>query len=641
MPFRAAILALAVAVPGPGWTDVYRVRNNRDSGAGSLRWAIEQANTHVGRDKILFAPTMAGEIIKPATPLPNITDAQTVIIGDIDDDGQPDVAINGKNQPEGDGLRIQASRCVVAGLAITNFPNAGIRVVSADHCTIRSCHLGVNLAGTNAVPNDTEDIVLHGCDYTTIGGNVPEHRNLFGCRLVGVAILDSSYNVVSGNYFGLASDGVTPLDPYATGHGIAAGMVPGTCTGNVIGGTSAAERNVFGGLTDAIALSRADDSLVVGNYVGLGADGDTLVPIEFECIRLYGGAHNNTVGGTTAGARNVIAGGAFNGVMITDAGTRDNKVQGSYLGMNAAGTARRALETGVNVRSSAGANLIGGSSAAGNYFGLKGGPRNVGVWLSQAGGGSRISNNQFGLLPDGSTPGIEYGVYIEQVSSQVRSNTFMRAGTGVLVKDPGAFPAIIDNSFRRCETAVHLRCDGRANLGNLSNSATNDDGGNVFRSTGLWHIYNDTANLTKAEGNDFGSTFRSDINAKLYDRRDNPFRGKVDFVPLMGGVIPTGDARPLTIATPAAVPTRAGGAEIAFSLSAPANLTVSVLNIAGRPTATVMRDTSAGAGLQRVVWNGLADSGARVPNGAYLVRVVARDDDGQQAQSLCALRLGR
>ncbi len=641
MSLRTVVVALAVALWQPGHADVYRVRNNQDSGTDSLRWAIEQANAHVGRDKVLFAPTMAGKVIKPATLLPNLTDAQTVIIGDIDDDGVPDVALNLMDVGEGDGLRIEAPRCVVAGLTITNCPNAGIRVVSADHCTIRSCHLGVNLAGTKAVPNDSEDIVLYESDYTAIGGSVPEHRNLIGSRFVGVAVLGSSYSVISGNYFGLAADGVTALDPHAGGHGVAMGMTPGTLTGNVIGGTSPGERNVFGGLTVGIALARAQDSLVVGNYVGLGADGDTLVRIEFECIRLYGGAHNNTVGGTTAAARNVIAGGAFNGVMLTDTGTQDNKVQGNYLGMNAAGTARRQLETGVNVRSTAGANLIGGSSAAGNYFGLKGGVRNSGVWLSRAGGGSRISNNQFGLLPGGSTPGIECGVYIEGVSANVRSNTFMRAGTGVLVGDTGAFPQIIDNSFRRCETAVHLRYDGRANLGNLGNSATNDDGGNVFRSTGLWHVYNDTANRVKAEGNDFGSTSRSDINAKLYDRRDNPSLGKVDFVPLMGGVIPSGDAPPLTLTSAIAVPTEAGGAEIAFSLSAPASLTVSVLNIAGRPVAAVMRDASASAGLQRVIWNGLADSGPRVPNGTYLVRIVARDNEGRLAQSLCSLRLDR
>jgi hypothetical protein len=208
------------------------------------------------------------------------------------------------------------------------------------------------------------------------------------------------------------------------------------------------------------------------------------------------------------------------------------------------------------------------------------------------------------------------------------------------VQDTGASPKIIGNSFRRCGTAVHLRYDACANLGNLSNSATNDDGGNVFRSIGLWHVYNDTANRVKAEGNDFGSTSRADINAKLWDRRDIASLGKVDFVPLIGGAIPTGETVPLAVTSLAALSTKVGGAEIVFSLSAPVDLTVSVLNIAGRPVATVVRDAPMGAGVHRVIWSGRADSGTRAPNGTYLVRVAARDADGQQTRTLCSLRLG-
>ena len=66
---------------------------------------------------------------------------------------------------------------------------------------------------------------------------------------------------------------------------------------------------------------------------------------------------------------------------------------------------------------------------------------------------------------------------------------------------------------------------------------------------------------------------------------------------------------------------------------------VDVLNIAGRPVATVRRDSATLPGLQRVLWSGQSDRGTQAPDGTYLVRIAARDDDGQQAQSLCSLRL--
>jgi hypothetical protein len=153
------------------------------------------------------------------------------------------------------------------------------------------------------------------------------------------------------------------------------------------------------------------------------------------------------------------------------------------------------------------------------------------------------------------------------------------------------------------------------------------------------YICNLTANRIKAEGNRFGTTSRTAIDAKIWDRRDDNTLGRVDFNPLAGGVIPSGETVPLTVASATALPTGSGGAEIAFSLSAPASVTVGVFNIAGRPVAALVRGTPADAGLQRVMWSGRGHTGTQVPNGTYLVRVLARDDDGQQAQALCTLRL--
>ena len=85
----------------------------------------------------------------------------------------------------------------------------------------------------------------------------------------------------------------------------------------------------------------------------------------------------------------------------------------------------------------------------------------------------------------------------------------------------------------------------------------------------------------------------------------------------------------------------AGGAGVAFSLSAPAEVTVTVLNLAGRPIAVVVQGRPTQAGLQRVVWNGQTLNGTKAPNGQYLVRVAAHGADGGQSSVAAALSLGR
>ena len=79
------------------------------------------------------------------------------------------------------------------------------------------------------------------------------------------------------------------------------------------------------------------------------------------------GASNNTIGGTTAAARNVIAGNAGNGVYISGAGTTGNLVAGDYIGTNAAGaTLLATAATGSSSRVARPTNTIGGTAAAGD-----------------------------------------------------------------------------------------------------------------------------------------------------------------------------------------------------------------------------------------------------------------------------------
>jgi len=637
----AAILALGSSAIGSA--SIYMVANTNDSGAGSLREAIAGANSHVGADWILFDSSLLGKTVYPLTALPSLSDSGTLLDGNIDTNGTPDITIDGKNLPTGqNGLMIgpTASGCTITGFAIVRCPQYGISIQGADNNVVKTCHLGVTRGGGAVLLNGSSDIRIDEADGNLIGGDEAKERNIIAggnpaaAGSAGVDIDTCTNTKVQHNYFGLNRAGSAALAAGQSGVWIEGG------SGNTVGGVGSKYRNLFG--TSAIGVvirGSTHDNLVAGNYFGLAANGSTAIPLSFAGVALQGAAHNNTIGGTTAGARNVFAGGSgAKGVRLDNLDTQGNVIRGNYFGVTAAGTAQRTLYVGVMCLDNVGANTIGGSAAgARNYF-----CSTHGVIFRYCGADSVVRGNTFGVRPDGgAATGVSTGIQVDDVAAIVGANTFANAATGIDVQDAGN-PRATGNSFTACDRAVWLEsAGGKANLGNLGNTPTSDDGGNVFAASNTWTVYNQSANLIRAEGNDFGTTSKAKINAKVYDRQDDATCGRVDFDPLIGGVSPTGDAGSALALTGASAVSSASGAEIVFTLSAPATVTVEVLNIAGRLVATVAASKSATAGLQRLAWNGASSQGLRAPNGMYLVRITACDPEGAHTQALLPLRLQR
>jgi hypothetical protein len=200
---------------------------------------------------------------------------------------------------------------------------------------------------------------------------------------------------------------------------------------------------------------------------------------------------------------------------------------------------------------------------------------------------------------------------------------------------------IVGNTFSRNPAAVIVGELARPNLGNLGNGSADDDGGNTFLPDNDWFIFSYCRTNVKAEGNDFSTGVGSEINAKIWDRRDDPALGYVDFRPFIppAPAIAAGSGS-LTVAYLACVPT-AAGAEVAFSLSGPAATTCTVRNVAGRVIKTLRPAPIRPAGPNVVLWDGRSESGCRAPAGRYLVEIVARAEDGQTAWRLTALSLAR
>ena len=242
---------------------------------------------------------------------------------------------------------------------------------SATGNRVEGNYIGTDINGTADVGNVLEGILITGgATSNTVGGsttgagNVISGNDRYGVRLNASG---TSSNTISGNTIGLNAAGSADLGNTNTGI-----LIDGGAANNLVGGTSAAQRNVisgndFGGIQ--IIGSGTTGNQVFGNYIGLNKAGTTVVANALQGVKLATGATSNTIGGTTAGHRNVISGNVQNGIQIQNAGTDNNTIQGNYIGTDAGGTVDlgNAFD-GINLADGAN-NTIGGTAVgAGNLI---------------------------------------------------------------------------------------------------------------------------------------------------------------------------------------------------------------------------------------------------------------------------------
>jgi len=97
----------------------------------------------------------------------------------------------------------------------------------------------------------------------------------------------------------------------------------------------------------------------------------------------------------------------------------------------------------------------------------------------------------------------------------------------------------------------------------------------------------------------------------------------------------------LAIVGLAATPARDGRIDLRVSLSAGAVVDAEVLNIAGRPVATICSGRACEPGIETLTWSGRSSTGTTVPAGRYLLRLTARAIDGQQVTGLAPATVRR
>ena len=262
-----------------GLLATYTVTSTADSGAGTLRQAILNANANGGPDTISFAIAGTGtHTIAPTSALPTIT-GQVTIDGTTDDS----FAANG-NRP------------------------------------------AIILAGTNAGIGVDGLVLTSTADGSKIRGLVVRDWGADGISIQA----GSDNNFIVGNYIGrINTDGTAAAaGTQNEGDGV---YVLGS--NNMIGGATAADRNVISGNDDGVTLDTgATGNIVIGNYIGTDATGSVAVGNTLNAgVWIKGGSNNNRIGGTGANEGNLIANNAGDGVFLqTGAGTGNSVLSNSF-----------------------------------------------------------------------------------------------------------------------------------------------------------------------------------------------------------------------------------------------------------------------------------------------------------------------
>jgi len=281
-----------------------------------------------------------------------------------------------------------------------------IFVAAANNNIVRGNIIGLAADGaTRFVSTQYNGVLLYAGSNNTIGGSLPGEGNVIsGNRSAGIGFGGSS-NTIIGNIIGPQADGVT----YVTDN-TQTGITISTLGGSgVIGGTTPGERNIISGNELAgIIIAGGGGTQIIGNYIGLAADGVSFITGSSQ---LYG-VYSWIIAGSTTIEGNVISGNTLAGIGNV-AGSYT--IKGNIIGLQADGATYvtgNQQTTGIGLGTSG--NVIGGTSP--NERNIISGNETYGVYIN----GILIGNNKIKGNYIGSDTGLanisgadqDYGIYI-------------------------------------------------------------------------------------------------------------------------------------------------------------------------------------------------------------------------------------
>ena len=176
---------------------------------------------------------------------------------------------------------------------------------------------------------------------------------------------------------------------------------------------------------------------------------------------------------------------------------------------------------------------------------------NNGIWIDNS-GGSVISQNiieQNFILNNGA--GVGYGLFLAHDSTTVRSNIFWKNNIAILSEAKGDNCLISNNSFYQNNKAISIGggSEGNIHLNNTFSSSTTEllsiketqnvifTKNNLLHNLGLENIVvNNTPNNLSVIDNFWGTVDTSQINKLIYDSKENPDLGDLNYKPFLSSI---------------------------------------------------------------------------------------------------------
>ncbi|MCA9186304.1 MAG: DUF4347 domain-containing protein, partial [Planctomycetales bacterium] len=366
----------------------------------------------------------------------------------------------------------------------------------------------IQLDGGNLGNND-HGLVISG-DNVTIRGLIIGD---FGGA--GIYVHDADNAVVEGNFIGVNATGTSK-------DGNDYGVLLERATNAAIGGTTNAARNVISGNKYGVIVADMSwGNVVEGNLIGTSASGSSDLGNDNDGINVRDGAHDNTIGGTVAGAGNVISGTGIllvgDGVDIEATAGTGNRIQGNLIGLNANGTAGM-YNAGRGISVEASGTLIGGTTAAArNVVSRNGG---VGIQIANTDNitviGNYVGSDISGNIDEGNLLGIyvdnSHDITIGGSTAAERNVVVGNTIRGVHITGSDSYNVTVAGNY------IGVGADGSTDVGNSSSGIRLANGAHDITIGGATAA---EGNVIANNGSD-GITIDSDVGAN-FSLRNNTY----------------------------------------------------------------------------------------------------------------------
>ncbi len=421
----------------PARTFTVNVAEDQDNGsctatACSLRDAITAANRTAGMDTIAFdlEPTATRLVITSTLPL--IT--QPILIDGTTQPGYTDVPVielDGSSiarisrlEATQHGLVLATSGSSVRGLRITGFPGSAV-VVQGGDTIIQGCEIGLAADGIQPAGNLGDGILIENAPRTEIGGTTPAQRNVIAFqRGVGIRVQGNgaSETKIIGNLIGTRRIARALASGAASSQSNAqGGIYSDDAPATQIGGTGAGAGNIISSNgTAGIILFRSGTAgtVVQGNLIGTDQDGSTALPNGGTGI-ILDSVDDVLIGGSDPNAGNIISGNVGLGIIAENNANRIT-IKGNLIGTDRTGTiALGNQQGGLRLRDVRDSVIGGAEPEARNLISGNGG---IGLALTGSSATRNvIQGNYIGLDRDGGLAlgNSDAGVLIEASNNRI------------------------------------------------------------------------------------------------------------------------------------------------------------------------------------------------------------------------------